>query len=63
TVTQSNLTASVWNYVELVFQADDSSVTIDFSVGSVTSTEYGYWDCVRMIQMDGGISNAGMEDL
>lgn len=63
TVTQANLTGSEWNYVELVFQADDSSATIDFSVGSVTNTEYGYWDAVRMIQMDGGINNAGMEDL
>ncbi len=63
TVTQANLTGSEWNYVELVFQADDSSATIDFSAGSITSAEFCYWDCARMYQMDGGISNAGMEDL
>ncbi len=63
TVTQSNLTGSVWNFVELVFEADDSSATIDFCTGSVTNTEFAYWDCVRMIQMDGNIANAGMENV
>lgn len=63
TVTQANLTGSEWNFVEMVFEADDTSTTIDFCVGSVTNSEFGYWDCVRMIQMDGNIDNAGMEDL
>ena len=63
TVLQANLSAGEWNFVEMVFEASDASATTEFFTGSVTNTEFGYWDSVRMYQMDGGIRNAGMEDL
>lgn len=47
TVTQANLSAG-WNTVEFAFEAADTSTTIDLGSGSVTNTEFGYWDDVRV---------------
>lgn len=58
TVTQAGLSAG-WNTVEFAFEAADTSTTIDLGSGSVTNTEFGYWDDVRVeVNM---IQNPGME--
>lgn len=47
TVTQAGLSAG-WNDVEFTFEAADTSTTIDLGSSSVTNTEFGYWDDVRV---------------
>jgi len=37
-----------WNEVEFSFAAADASTTIDLGSGSVTNTEFGYWDEVKL---------------
>ena len=58
TVTQAGLSAG-WNDVEFAFTAADTSITIDLGSGSVTNTEFGYWDSV--IVMENEIANGGFE--
>ena len=58
TVTQAGLSAG-WNDVEFCFEAADTSTTIDLGSGSVTNTEFGYWDDVRV--ESNLIVNGGME--
>jgi len=47
TVTLAGLSAG-WNEIEFSFAADDASTTIDLGSGSVTNTEFGYWDSVEI---------------
>ncbi len=58
TVTQAGLSAG-WNEIEFGFEAGDTSTTFDFGSGSVTNTEFGYWDSVEL--RENLIVNGSME--
>lgn len=59
TVTQAGVSAGVTGEVEFSFEAGDTSTDVDLGSGSVTASEIGYWDNVKVFA--NSVNNGGCE--